>query len=312
MRAMRTAWIAALAVACGGGHGTHDAASDTPHDAASVTAPDLRLKWVTGVSAPLTFGDAATFQLLAGTGTVFTETGSGYGAFTLTPLQLTVNDLGSSGSNFAWSVGSFSTEQAVEPIFGLARTDVIANLDADLASDASAANAGVVTSFDVVPGGFAYVVQGVQAGPTYPLVGSDVASDALAAYAASEGSASRVVTAVSASPTAGLLRVYSHGREGDSTLFGTTVVASTAETFVADCAALAGSGYVITAVGHVGDDALVLVGSQPAGSTAALTTSEQTSLVGPTGIGSAAMVGWVFAVDGSGGSDDLNEIVFEQ
>jgi hypothetical protein len=119
--------------------------------------------------------------------------------------------------------------------------------------------------------------------------------------------------------------VYSHGREGDSTLFGTTVVASTAETFVADCAALAGSGYVITAVGHVGDDALVLVGSQPAGSTAALTTSQQTSLVGPTGIGSAAMVGWVFATEGSGSgsavgsgsgsgsaADVLNEMVLEQ
>jgi hypothetical protein len=315
MRAMRREWIVAFAVACGGGHAAHDAAIDTAPDARTATAPDLRLKWVTGVTSPIVFGDTQNDPImLPSAGLIITENNSGFGQFTFAPLQLLVNDLGSSGA-YSWNFGSFTTQAEIEPIFGRVNADVIGGLDVDIASDVSAANAGVVTSLDVVPGACAWVVQGVQNGPTYPMVGSDVGSDALAAYVASEGSAARVVTALSASPTAGLLRVYSHGREGDGTMFTTTVVSSTAETFVADTAALAGSGYIVTAVGHVGDDALVLVGTQPVGSTTTYTTTTQTSLFGPTGIGSAALIGWVSAFEGSGsddGSDFLNEMVLEQ
>jgi hypothetical protein len=227
-----------------------------------------------------------------------------------------VNDLGSAPSA-AWFLTDFTAHGGVEPITGRAFSSTLDSLDDDLATDLSEANAGVVTSFDVIPslpgsGGFAYAVEGVMNGPTYPAVSSDIASGALADFVASEGSAGRVVTALSASPNAPMLRVYSHAREGDATTFTTAVVDTTAEQFVAAMTALAGSGYVITAVGHVADDAIVLVGTRSAGMPASFTTTQQTSILGPMGSAAGAMVGWVFAVDGSGGSDDLNEIVFEQ
>ncbi len=230
---------------------------------------------------------------------------------TTTPLQLTTSGLGSS---YAWSFGTFTQSRAIEPVYGTANAGAVADLDTALAADLAAAGSGVIVSLDVVPGAFAYVVEGATA-TAFTMTGSDVGSAELAGFVAAQGSAGSVVTAVSASPTAGLLRVYASGKAGDTTAYDTSVVSSTAATYVADVSALAGSGFVVTAVGHVADDALVLVGTR--GPNASYSVTEQTDEIGPTGIGSGAVVGWIFTPSGSDGSgsgsaDGSDAIVLEQ
>jgi hypothetical protein len=286
------------------------------HASHETGALDLRLKWVVDPPSALDFSTAPENPVNIPYGNVIDINGSGFGPYTFAPLGLQVNDLGGV-TNPSWFLADFSPQTSVGSISGRATSNTLDRLDATLAGDLAETNSGVVTSYDVIAsaapsGGFAYTVQGMQDGPTYPMVGSDVTSAALTSYVASEGSAGRVVTALSTSPNAGLLRVYSHEREGDDTTFETTVVNTTAEQFVTQTTALAGSGYVITAVGHVGDDAVVVVGTRSATMPASFTTNEQTSVLGPSGPVTGALVGWVFAVEGSGGSDDLNEIVFEQ
>jgi hypothetical protein len=120
---------------------------------------------------------------------------------------------------------------------------------------------------------------------------------------AGEGSSARVVTALSASPTAGLLRVYSEARQGDAATFETTVVDTTADQVAAQTAALAGSGYIITAFGEVGGTGeVILVGTRGSASYATTVQTSTDYEFAPTGSGSGAVVGWMMEVDDGSGS----------
>jgi hypothetical protein len=176
-------------------------------------------------------------------------------------------------------------------MLSVARSGPIANLDTDLAPHAEE----VIVSLDILPDAYAFVTNGVAAGsPAYQRNPVDVSRESLDAWVASEGAAGRVVTALSASPTAGLIRAYSHARDGDSTSYETAVVDASSATLIDSATTLGADGYIITGFGRVGDDGTVLVGTRPPGA-AARTVSVQMVRPDPPDLQAGdAIVAWIF------------------
>jgi hypothetical protein len=90
----------------------------------------------------------------------------------------------------------------------------------------------IVASIDILPDAYAFVTSGAASGtPAYRVTLIDTPRAELDAAVARAASAGRVVTALSASPTAGLIRAY----------------------LAAQVTTLAAGGYILTGFGRVGD-----------------------------------------------------------
>src|SRR5262249_19127418 len=106
------------------------------------------------------------------------------------------------------------------------------------------------------------------ASPTYTMTSTDVTRAGLDAWVASQAATGSVVTALSASPTAGQVRAYAFAKAGDTAAYDTQVVDVTGATLLAQAQAMASAAYVITAFGRIGDNATVMVGTRAPGGTA--------------------------------------------
>ena len=267
-------WLAGAASIAAGCGGSGAARSDTGVDGGAdghgpfVAAPDLRFKWV-----------GAGFTLKAGGITNGGTNGSGQegfsGAFGVMPEELTGD-----GSSL-WE--SFSTVENLEPMIGAAASSDLSNLDNDLT--ALVTSGSIVVSLDSGPGPgtatspsrmiYNALVIGTQSNSVsyLPFDHVSVAVSDFAAWAASEGAAGRVVTAVcplaqdavdagqdagaqDAAPDAGTSepRVYAtaFGRSGDTKTYETQVWIAPIGLAEVEIAAMARAGYIITAMGRDG------------------------------------------------------------
>lgn len=149
-------------------------------------------------------------------------------------------------------------------------------------------------SLDLLADAYAFVINGGAASAGYAPSSVDITRAELAAWVAGQGAAGRVVTAVSASPTVGMIRAYAFARAGDSTAYETAVVDATTSTLEARARGLAADGYIITAFGRVGDDSAVLVGTRRPGATPR-TIVVQTGWRNAPDLGTGeAVVAWIY------------------
>lgn len=274
-------WLLTLA-ACGAEPDTTET-SDAPVD--RPPAPDLRFHWV-GTSRSFLQERSVGVQWADGDGGIELAT---TGPYSWTPLMITLSDL--VPAHYAWTVADFRPVETLEPVVAVARTGRLADFE-----DAVAPHLGgddVIVSLDVQPDAFAFVTNGATRASGYAPTSIDTARAGLDAWVASEGAAGRVVTAVSLSPTAGMIRAYAFAYAGDTTAYETRVLDASAATVEERARELSAGGYVITAFGRVGDDAAVLIGTRTS-SAAPRVITVQTGFRGvPDLSGGDAVVAWV-------------------
>ena len=282
-------------VACGGGGGT--SSDSTPDargpdalgpDAAMLAAPDLRFQWV-GV-APSYDVVLITNQPYYGSGGSQRTNGGGAGQYVWSPLQLSVDGL--LPNSYSWDVAAFSPTAIVQPVSSIVRAGKVASLDTDLAVDLG--SSGVVTSLDIISDAYAYVVQGA-ANEVYAPTSFDISRANLDAKIASEAATGHVVTALTASPTAGMVRGYAFARGGDATAYQTKVLDATPTNLGAQATTLAAGGYVVTAFGHIADDVMILVGTRaPSAGARTVTVRTGAEDMQPNLSAGDAIVAWIF------------------
>jgi hypothetical protein len=243
-----------------------------PDAAPPMPAPDLRFKLVGAddefVMGCAVGGGACTINLSTIDGTAGASFGTTGGEFMYLPLTLdAANDPAPSTGDYSWSVTMSSPSYRIEELVGTARAGETANIDDQIAEELG--QHLLITSLDIKPVVYGLTANATKSGtPAYTTPGSvDLARAELGAWVAAEGSAGRVVTALSAHGEA--IRAYSFAREDDETTFETGVVDATTATLPETAGLLAASGYTITALGQVGIDAYVLVGTRVPGATMA-------------------------------------------
>lgn len=214
---------------------------------------DLRFKWT---------GNYPGFLMLECDNVRGVETMRMGGPIGATPLML---DAGPS-----WSFEFFAHAINTPLVDNWVRSGDVASLTADVA-DLEAMGL-IVMSLDVE--GTAYAV--ATSGPFDTAVKEyrqhDVYSgsrEALDAWAATEGAASAVVTAVTAAPgDQGPIHAFSFSRDFDTKSYETRLVDTSLGDLTAQVGALAGAGYVITGFGRTGPGAFLLVGTRVQAATA--------------------------------------------
>src|ERR1044071_8569998 len=85
----------------------------------------------------------------------------------------------------------------------------------------------------------------------------------------------------SSSPTANQIRTYAFGRVGDTTAYETSVLDATPANLADQAKVLGAGGYIITAFGRVGDNAMILVGTRIPGAAARTITVQRPPLQNP-------------------------------
>lgn len=141
-----------------------------------------------------------------------------------------------------------------------------ANLDFVVSS--YVAKGQIVTSLDVSDvETFGATISGPIKGDVYSTVYFQGAPGDLAAWAATQGAAGIVVTAVALRE--GQQVAYAYGRAGDSNVYETQLMPATPTNLAAPAQVLAQAGYTITAAGRdaADRDSLVLVGTRLRGTT---------------------------------------------
>jgi hypothetical protein len=262
---------------------------DAPDALPPAAAPDLRFHWV-GESSAFQEAQSINIGFLAGAGTELSHTAPSQ--FSWTPLQLTVTGL--VAGSYSWNIADFTPPEQIETMLAVGKAGPIASLDADLAPHLDGHE--VLVSIDILPDAYAFVTNGTLAGtPAYSSTKIDIARAQLDAKVASEAAAGRVVTAVSASPIAGMVRIYSFGRDGDSTAYETKVLNATNTTLGSQSMVLATGGYIITGFGRVGTNSMILIGTRTTGAAARTVTVQLLPAnSGPDLLAGDAVVAWIF------------------
>jgi hypothetical protein len=246
--------------------------ASVPDATPPVPPPDLRLKLVGAddefVMGCAFGGAACTINLSTFDGAAGNSFGTTGGEFMYLPLTLdAANDPSPSTGDYNWWVTMSSPSYRIEELVGTARTGETILLDDQIAEELR--QHLVITSLDIKPVVYGLTANATKSGtPAYTTPGAvDLVRADLDAWVAAEGSAGRVVTALSAYGEA--IRAYSFARENDATTFEASVVDATTATVFEAAGTLAASGYIISAFGQVGADAYVLVGTRVSGATAA-------------------------------------------
>jgi len=292
-------------VGCGDNLAVPDASNGPPKDdaaagsdAAGIAAPDLRFQWV-GASTANQIGSTINVGFASGAGGAMSVHD---GHSVISPLQISVDGLVK--GNYSWDVAVFSSTVPATGLSSTASTGAIAALDTDLST--TLGTTGVVTSIDIQPDAYAYVVQN-DANATYTVSHLDAARSGIDAMVLQLANAGQVPTAVSASPTANQVRVYMTARTGDTTPYETQVVDCTPADFADQANTLAAAGFFITAFGRVANDKMILIGTRsnanPRTTTVAM-GDETTTADLSTG---AAIVAWIFET-----ADPVSVIVTEK
>ena len=258
--------LLAAAAACG-----RDAATgptivppDTTKD--SMPAPpsprqvfDLRFKGAGVLSSTAVEGHADILGSAATLNILTQSNASG------TPLELGPGVC--SATQCAWFFDLFAIPRSVTGLVAIYRSDLLANLPTLV--DTSATDT-VITSLDVEPPDSVFAVSKYVTDTVggYRARQQVVPLADLAAAAAQEGAASRVITAVSFDVTG--VRFVSYGWDHDSTTaYDTQVLTAPLGTLGAAAASLAAAGYVVTALGGDSADGYMLVGTRAHGATQA-------------------------------------------
>jgi hypothetical protein len=126
--------------------------------------------------------------------------------------------------------------------------------------------------------------------PNYAMERVDISRSQLDTWVAEGAAMGAVVTALSVSPSSGLLRAYAFWRPGDTTAYETKVVNITPADFFAQATMLADAGFTITAFGRSGIDTAVMIGTRTPGA-APRTVTLQTTL--PNLRAGDAVVAWI-------------------
>jgi hypothetical protein len=185
-----------------------------------------------------------------------------YGSpFQLTPLDHCAPD--GNPRNCAWFFSLFDT-----PASGLS-TSFQSGLLSDFFNDVGALPANtVITSLDMEPANNAYATSTITSSPSpvfSPVTTQSVLASDFQSVASQQGSVGHVITAVGLN--AGLVTYVSYGMQNDATGYEVAVADATLGNIVAQAAALAQQGYIITAVGGNTTDGFLLVGTRIQGDT---------------------------------------------
>jgi hypothetical protein len=139
--------------------------------------------------------------------------------------------------------------------------DVLEKLDADLASYTDASS--VVTSWDIESGNDVFAMAWMKGPSTgFDYKHETVALSGLGALVASDGTNSRVVTAISFDGL-GQIQLLSYGWANDkTTVYDTSVATASFDDIPTQAASLANDGYIITAFGGNETDGYVMIGTK--------------------------------------------------
>ncbi|HJZ88696.1 MAG TPA: hypothetical protein VKN99_26160 [Polyangia bacterium] len=271
-------------------------------DAHVAALPDLRFKWIDAFPK---FSLNVCTNVLCGSNThhdQFAWIPVGMGSGDATDAQLDAGPLPSD----SWISADFTPTAQIENMTSVLLVGRPGMMQSTL--DDLFAQHLVITSLDTSDDHFfGSTASGPTGGSEYAdhriFMGARAQLDA---WATSEGTSGRVITAVTSDRA--LVQAYSFGRSGDTSTYETRLADATFDNLAAQASMLASEGYFLTAFGRVNPEPFagpfVLVGTRPSGATSprtartqAVTTTSYCSAIAADLQDGFAIVGWAFDIN---------------